>query len=268
MTAEMISIVLWTFVLAFVVCVGTGLSVILGWYEPKDTSVKTWLTRGLVFAIVGAVASTGGHIIKTGRSPFASSAVPKESAEKETELPPEKSGASNDTSHDKSTADNAGVTPGDDNADRGALDQRSKQPANLPPEVRSWAETELGQRPAIEIAENSTPYPNCVVTLGNQAASEVRPSETEACVRQLDRHHQAVILGFYNLKAKYDAALEMQESQLRKAGISDEEQPLYNYVLSEMDRLNNTDSQDFKALSQLEDKIKADRQRCSKTACR
>jgi hypothetical protein len=53
MTAGMISIVLWTFVLAFVVCVGTGLSVILGWYEPKDPAVKTWLTRGLVFSIVG-----------------------------------------------------------------------------------------------------------------------------------------------------------------------------------------------------------------------
>lgn len=268
MTAEMISIVLWTFVFAFVVCVGTGLSVILGWYEPTDPSVKTWLTRGLVFAIVGAVASTGGYIIKTGRSPFASSAAPDESPEKGTGLPPEKSGASKVAPPHKSTAENADITPGDDNADRGTLDQQSKKSADHPSEVRSWAETELGQRPAIEIAENSTPYPNCVVALGNKATSDVRPSETEACVRQLDRHHQGVILGFYNLKEKYDAALEIQESKLRKAGISDEEQPLYNYVLSEMDRLNNTDSQDFKALSQLEDRIKADRQRCAKTACR
>lgn len=268
MTAQMISIVLWTFVFAFVVCVGTGLSVILGWYEPKDPSVKTWLTGGLVFAIVGAVASTGGYIIKTGHSPFADLAESEESGEKETEGSPDESDASTETPPDKTTAGNGDVTPVDDNADTDELDQPSQQSASHPPEVRFWAETELGQRPAIEIAASSTPYPNCVVSLRNRAASDVRSVETEDCVRQLDRHHQAVILGFYNLKVKYDTALEMQESKLRKAGISDEEQPLYNYVLSEMDRLNNTDSQDFKALSELEDKIKADRQLCAKTACR
>lgn len=267
MTAGMISIVLWTFVFAFVVCVGTGLSVILGLYEPKDPAVKTWLTRGLVFSIVGAVVSAGGYVIKTGGTPFAAEATPGPSAE-DGPTPPQKTGNPSGTPAPSSPPTNRLVTPPIAEETGGVRsDQGSTQSVDHPADVKAWADTELGKRPLLS-APPTPAYPDCVADRRGRAADDVGPAEASACVRQLNRYHQTVIVTFYNAKAPYDTALEGQESKLRKGGITDEEQPQYNYVLSEMDRLNGADSLELKTLTELEEKIRTDRQSCANNACR
>jgi hypothetical protein len=266
MTAGMISIVLWTFVLAFVVCVGTGLSVILGWYEPKDPAVKTWLTRGLVFSIVGVVVSAGGYVIKIGQLPLAAEAAPNASDKDASATP-------------KTTIDPSGtpaplpsqppisrsVVPSIANETGG--DQESAKSVEHPENIKAWADNALGQRPVLNVRP-SPAYPGCVADLRSRSSDDVGTTEAGACVRQLNRYHQTVIVTFYNAKAPYDTALERQESQLRKGGITDDEQPQYNYVLSEMERLNGADSPELKALTDLEETVRADRQSCANNACR
>lgn len=253
----MIKVVMWTFVAVFVVCTIAGLLVLLERWVPKNPETGKWLLRSVIFTAVGSMVSLGVNVANTHQPGSGNVQIPVEQPST-----PKRPDAAIETP--------PGPTVAEPQEHQDEVSPEPLTPAGPaasgehPPEVREWALANLGKRPSIAAA---TDYPSCVAELRGRPANEVAPSDARVCTREIDRFHHDVVIAFYNLKQPYDIALETQEQALRQGGLTGDERPLHDYVVSEMDRLNAPASVEFDRLSSLEARIQTDRRACNRSRC-
>jgi hypothetical protein len=239
-------VIVWTCVVAFVLCMAGGLLTVFGFWEPKDPKVRKWLLNGVVISVVGGVAGYGVRIFSAPPAP-----PPTANAAAQTNAPP-------------------AVAP---SAPPGHADGRPPSPVpaaaaaanGIPEQVREWATRALGERPVLSPTA-AADYPACVARLGGQDVAAVSQADVRSCRSDLERFHAEVIVAYYNRKAPYDGALQAQEAELRENGAGPGDAK-YDYVRSEMTRLNGDDSAEWDALMSLEERWGRDSRSCARARC-
>lgn len=243
-------VIMWTCGIAFVVCMIAGLLIVAGIWEPKDPAVRKWLLRVVVFSVVGAVAGFAVRQFSWG-----------DGGNSEPQL--DSSEQTSPKFSDRQPGDTSGSGPRETVP---PVDHLTKEPAptvpTVPDGVATWALDALGTRP---VFNNPPVYPGCIQTLRNQ--DSVSRKEARSCRNDLEQMHLNVIVEFYDLKRAYDSRLEHQEAKLRERGISQKELPRYNYIVSEMERLNGDGSREIASLHQLEEKLLRDIRACRQSLC-
>lgn len=257
MPAYVTETIVWTCVVAFMICMAAGLLVVTGKWEPRDPVVRKWLLRTVVFTAVGAVATFAALQFSGGGK------VP--------ESPPganERKAPNGDPSRLRD-ADRGPqrIQPQPRRSDpqpqrEVAPNEEIQSDAAVPEDVASWAEAELGTRP---VFHPPATYPDCVGKLRSQETVSRR--DARECRAELEQMHLSDIVGFYNVKGAYDTRLEDQEEKLRSGGISQDELSRYNYVVSEMERLNADGSAETAAVHELEGRLLKDILSCRRSLC-
>lgn len=240
-----LEVILWTCVMAFVLCVIGGLLIVFGRWEPKDPKVKKWLLSGVLFSVVGGVVGFAGKqfaMPAATPAPIEQRLSNKAAAEPGPATPDPRPGAD---------AARPPVAPPPDNADNA-----------IPEAVRGWAARALGERPLLS-QQAAAAYPTCVARLGALDLAAVTQADARACRREVAAFHATVILPYYNRKTPYDRALQVQETQLRDRA----DDPRYVYVLAEMDRLNGDDSAEEDLILSLDERYTRDIRACARARC-
>lgn len=251
MPAYVTETIIWTCVIAFMICVIAGLLVLTERWTPKNSATSKWLVGGVLVSAVGAVGGFASQQFKDGGAP-----QPPEV----NESAPQSEGAPRPAPVTRQTPRRPvePVPPKDESVPALPVPPA----ADVPEEVVAWAETELGARPVFDA---DVAYPVCVAAL--RAQDNVSRKEARNCRAELEQLHLTAIVGFYNLKRPYDGRLEDQEAALRERGISQDELARYNYVTAEMDRLNSDKSEVLPAVHDLESRLLRDIQSCRRSLC-
>lgn len=258
MPAYVTETIIWTCVIAFVVCVGVALRIVIK--ERNDPAVRKWLLVSVLFVVVGGVATFAGGQFVPDQDDEAAEGTQTNSQSADNR-PPANDG---DRPDGLPAPIIAGPAPAEPDAPEAPSQAPGDRAVPASEAVASWADAELGQRPTFNPA--AFPYPQCVATLRQQES--VSRSDARACRTELETLHRKAIVGFYNVKAPYDLNLKYQEQAIRQNGINaDPEQPRYDYVVAEMNRLNGDDSQETAAVHDLEKKLLDDIDKCRNALC-
>jgi hypothetical protein len=242
-----LEVVMWTCVVAFVLCVIGGLLIVFGRWEPKDPKVKKWLLNGVLFSVVGGVVGFAGKQFTTPGS---------------TPAPIERLASNQTVAEPAIGTRTPDPPPGADAARPPVVPPPANADNAIPEAVRSWAGRALGERPLLS-QQAAAAYPTCVARLGALDIAAVTQADARACRREVTTFHASVILPYYNRKTPYDRALTVQEAQLRERS----DDPRYLYVRAEMDRLNGDDSAEEDLILSLDERYMRDIRACARARC-
>jgi hypothetical protein len=138
--------------------------------------------------------------------------------------------------------------------------------SDLPEEVRAWAGRALGERPVLTAAAAAT-YPTCAARLGAREFSTVTEADARSCRVEVEAYHSTVLVPYFQAKAPYDIALQVQEARLRNHGGDPRADPRYAYVLEEKERLNGDDSAEEDRRLSLDERYVHDMRSCARRRC-
>lgn len=220
------SVVIWTSVAAFVVCVVAGLAILLEWWVPKHPDTRTWLVGGVLVSIVGAVV---GFVGASWKDPPVGPTAPGSFAS-------------------PGVAPKAGETPSPKSAETVALmpsptSSGASCELHTPSALQDWSAATLGLRPNFRCVGEAT-YPECVAELRGRPGGEVSQVEARACADQIGEFRRTQVAPTYAAKAIYQTRLETAEVRLRSV-----QQPVdtdrREYVVAEIARMNGEGWADF-----------------------
>jgi hypothetical protein len=82
------------------------------------------------------------------------------------------------------------------------------------------------------------------------------------CRNDLERHKLKFVSAYYSLKEAYDTAINANQSELSRRGLTPDELEIYNFLQSENEDLNYRDGSGWKAIVAAETRINGDIEFC------
>lgn len=240
------AVIAWAFTLTFIIALVLILLDVGGVRRIQDETQRKWLFRSLFASVILAVLGFGTwqfDALKGGDDP---APVEKNIAKRKAPARPVPPPPSEETEPPPATEEPDGPSAS--------------------PEVLTWAQETLGERPGIPAAFDRN-YPACVAELRGRSYEDVEPTAASECLNLLNQHHFRYIVPFYRLKESYDRALASQEAAIRRGGIREDERARYNFVVAENEDFNDPGGPTLRRIEEAEERIRQDKLLCRTRRC-